>query len=62
MPRLTFRVDGDTLALDPDRLVVAGWTGRDAAAVEHHIEELAALGVARPSTVPVFYRCAAAQR
>src|SRR5207249_9829065 len=37
-------------------LVVAGWTGRDEAALRHHIEELAAIGVPRPSSVPVFYR------
>jgi Protein of unknown function (DUF2848) len=42
----------------PQSLVIAGWTGRDTAAVEHHIEELAAIGVARPSTVPLFYRVA----
>ncbi|HEX9324345.1 MAG TPA: DUF2848 domain-containing protein [Xanthobacteraceae bacterium] len=37
-------------------LVVAGWTGRDETALQHHIEELAAIGVPRPSSVPVFYR------
>lgn len=37
-------------------LVVAGWTGRDRAAVEHHIQELAELGVKRPKTVPCYYR------
>lgn len=42
--------------LHPAALIVAGWTGRDTAALEHHIEELAALGVPRPSSVPVFYR------
>jgi hypothetical protein len=36
--------------------VVAGWTGRDAAAVEKHIRELEALGVKRPATAPIFYR------
>ncbi len=35
---------------------VAGWTGRDSAAVEHHINELAAIGIAPPSTVPLYYR------
>lgn len=40
------------------RLVIGGWTGRDAAAVEGHIRELAALGVRRPKSVPVFYRVA----
>jgi hypothetical protein len=40
-------------------LVVAGWTGRDSATVEHHIAELQAIGVARPRTVPCFYRVGA---
>jgi uncharacterized protein DUF2848 len=39
-----------------ETLIVAGWTGRDTAALEHHIEELAKIGVPRPSSVPVFYR------
>lgn len=43
----------------PKTLVVAGWTGRNRAAVDHHIEELAAIGVAPPSKVPLFYRCSA---
>lgn len=38
--------------------VIAGWAGRDLAGIEHHIEELAALGVQRPSAVPLFYRVA----
>ena len=46
-------------AIAPSALVVAGWTGRDGAAIEHHIEELAALGVPRPSSVPLYYRMAA---
>jgi len=41
------------------RLIIAGWTGRDQAAVEAHIAELAALGVARPANIPTYYRCAA---
>ena len=39
--------------------VVAGWTGRDPAAVEKHIRELEALGVKRPATTPIFYRVSA---
>lgn len=46
---------------EPDALVIAGWTGRDPAAVQHHIDELAALGVPAPSTVPLFYRVGAQQ-
>jgi len=37
------------------KLVVAGWTGRDPAAVTHHIEELKAIGVTPPSRTPIFY-------
>ena len=42
-----------------DRLVIAGWTGRDVVALEHHIEELKAIGVQPPSKVPLYYRVAA---
>ena len=44
-----------------DDAVVAGWTGRDAAAVEKHIKELELLGVKRPATTPIFYRVSAAR-
>jgi len=44
-----------------DDAVVAGWTGRDAAAVEKHIRELEAIGVKRPATTPIFYRVSAAR-
>lgn len=46
------------LDVDIDTFIVAGWAGRDRAATEHHIEELAALGVARPSAIPLYYRVA----
>jgi hypothetical protein len=41
-------------------LVIAGWTGRDVAALNHHIEELKAIGVEPPSKVPIYYRASAA--
>jgi Protein of unknown function (DUF2848) len=41
-------------------LVIAGWTGRDAEAVEKHIAELEAIGVKRPPAAPCFYRVSAA--
>lgn len=54
--------DGPRHAAVPvGRLIIAGWTGRDRAAVQEHINELAALGVRPPETVPVFYRVAAAR-
>jgi hypothetical protein len=40
-------------------LVIAGWTGRDKAALEKHIRELEELGIARPATTPIYYRAAA---
>lgn len=46
-------------AFGPAEMVIAGWAARDRAAIDHHIEELAAIGVPRPSTVPLFYRVAA---
>lgn len=41
------------------QFVIAGWTGRNAAAIEHHIEELERIGVPRPSSVPLYYRASA---
>jgi hypothetical protein len=59
---LNFVVEGSPAArplrVALTELVVAGWAGRDRAAIEHHIEELAAIGVPRPSTVPLYYRVA----
>jgi hypothetical protein len=55
-----FTKDGnDAVSVEIDTLIIAGWAGRNVAAIEHHIEELAALGIPRPSTTPLFYRVAA---
>ena len=48
------RAEAATIALD--QLVIAGWTGRDRAAVDHHVKELAAIGVKPPASIPCFYR------
>ena len=53
------RAGSDRVGFAPSELVIAGWAGRDEAALTHHIEELAAIGVPRPSSVPVYYRVAA---
>lgn len=50
-----------TTSVNLQHAIIAGWTGRDRAAVERHIEELAELGVKRPASVPVFYRTSAAR-
>ncbi|WP_245243234.1 DUF2848 domain-containing protein [Pararhodobacter sp. SW119] len=56
---LTFEAEGRAHRIAVSQLIVAGWTGRDMKAVQHHIDELAALGVPAPSTVPLHYRVAA---
>lgn len=47
--------------INVDTCIVAGWAGRDLDAIEEHIEELAQLGVPRPSAVPLYYRIASNQ-
>ncbi|CAN7704462.1 DUF2848 domain-containing protein [Caballeronia sp. LjRoot29] len=56
MKTLECRIDdGAGIEVTVNRLVIAGWAGRDARDVEHHIRELEALGVKRPASVPTFY-------
>jgi hypothetical protein len=42
-----------------EQLVIAGWTGRDEAALRKHIRELEEIGVKPPKTTPIFYRVSA---
>ncbi|TAL84626.1 MAG: DUF2848 domain-containing protein [Candidimonas sp.] len=49
------------LRVEIQQLVIGGWTGRDKAAMEHHMAELEKLGVKRPALTPVYYRVAAAR-
>ncbi len=60
---LTFTVEtkgGTTpLTLAIDQAVIAGWTGRDPVARDKHIAELESIGIARPATTPIYYRCSA---
>jgi Protein of unknown function (DUF2848) len=60
---LTFTVEdkgaGTPLTLAIDQAVIAGWTGRDPVARDKHIAELEAIGIARPATTPIYYRCSA---
>lgn len=55
--------DGSTESIQVaiQNCIVAGWAGRDIEAIEHHILELAELGVPRPSDVPLYYRIATNQ-
>ncbi len=54
---ITFTIHGteDRITLTDPTAIVAGYTGRDAAAVQEHIDELAAIGIAPPPSVPMFY-------
>lgn len=54
----TFNVAHSNVLLNITSVVIAGWTARDADAVQHHIDELADLGIAPPSQVPLYYRVA----
>ena len=60
---LTFTIDAQDsttpLTLAIDQAVIAGWTGRDPVARDKHIAELEALGIARPTSTPIYYRVAA---
>ncbi|MGJ7493335.1 DUF2848 domain-containing protein [Variovorax sp. ZT4R33] len=49
-------LDEPSFDMPVTHLVIAGWTGSDAAAIEAHILELEALGVRRPKRTPIFYR------
>lgn len=53
---MKFRTPDGDIDFSIEHLIVAGWTGRDKSAVNHHINELAELGIAPPSTVPLYYR------
>jgi hypothetical protein len=55
---ISFTLDppGTPVAFEPSDVVLAGYTGRDQAAVRRHVEELAAHGVPAPKKVPAFYR------
>src|SRR6185369_2053873 len=56
---MVFTVAGVPVNIDISRLIIAGWTGRDPEAVNHHIAELAQIGVQPPREVPMFYRVGA---
>lgn len=53
---MNFSCENDNIDIPIQTLIVAGWTGRNLDAVQHHIDELKALGIAPPSQVPLYYR------
>ncbi|KIZ36280.1 MULTISPECIES: DUF2848 domain-containing protein [Rhodopseudomonas] len=65
MVDITFTLDANgartPMTLPITQTVIAGWTGRDPVARDHHIAELEAIGIARPASTPIYYRVAAAR-
>lgn len=63
--KLNFQVESErgaqNICVGIDNFIIAGWAGRNVAAIEHLIEELVVLGVKRPSAIPLYYRVAANQ-
>ena len=46
---------GASVSLTPDAFIIAGYTGRDRAMVQKHIDELEREGIAPPPEVPMWY-------
>ena len=46
---------GGELDIEPDAVIIAGYTGRDRVKVQHHIDELAAIGVPPPASFPAYW-------
>ena len=65
MPNLEFIfVEADSVTTERvfvDKLIIAGWTGRNKDAVEKHIAELEEIGVPRPKSTPIFYHLSSDQ-
>ncbi len=59
--RFTCHGTGGARDLTVGQAVIAGWTGRDPVARDHHIAELEALGIPRPASTPIFYRVSASR-
>lgn len=58
---LTVSLAGQERPIEVRTAIIVGWAGRDQSAVEAHIAELEAVGVARPSRMPIFYRVSASR-
>lgn len=52
---MKFMIGSEPIEWTPQRLVIAGYTGKDQAMVRKHIDELKELGVAAPRQVPMLY-------
>jgi hypothetical protein len=57
---LRLAIGGQTREIAVDRLVVAGWVGRNLEALQKHIDELAELGIEPPGRTPTYMNLSAA--
>lgn len=55
---LELNVNGEVVTLEIDRVINAGYSGRDEEAVQDHIDELVEDGIAAPDSVPTTYELA----
>jgi len=56
MLRFKLQATGADVDFVPERVIIAGYTGRDQRAVRAHIEELAAQGIPAPKEIPAIFR------
>lgn len=54
MTRIKFSCNDEKIECLIDRLVLAGWVGRDKASLQSHIDELAREGVPAPTRTPIY--------
>lgn len=52
---ITFDCGKDRITMPIRTVVAAGFTGRDRASIDHHIEEMRAIGVSPPASVPILF-------
>lgn len=55
---MEFNVEGKVVEVDIERIINAGYTGRDQEAVEKHIDELMEEGIDAPDEVPITFELA----
>lgn len=60
MPTIELMLDGEPRRIAYDKLIMAGYTGRDQDEVAAHVEELRQHGIPAPDSVPTLFPCAPA--
>jgi hypothetical protein len=60
MADITLQLDGSPKRVHYDKLIMAGYTGRDQREVQAHIDELRTHGIPAPSHIPTLFACAPA--